>query len=208
MKDMSFKDVMFNRHSIKNFKKGVKIPHDVMLQMLNDAASAPSSVNMQPWRCVVVESEEGKNKLHSLVRFNKRQNETSSAMICIFGDLKAYTNTEEITRRAVEAGYMSEDIRKNVLENFVPAHVVASRQSLSDIVKMDGALFAMQLMLVARTYGYETNPIGGFEHKEVQELCGLDLERYVPVMIIAIGESDYEYHPSIRLDAKEFTKFK
>ena len=38
---------------------------------------------MQPWRFVVVESEAGKEKLKPLIRFNTRQNETSSAMLLI-----------------------------------------------------------------------------------------------------------------------------
>lgn len=34
--------------------------HEEMLTMIQEATTAPSSVNMQPWRFVVVESEAGK----------------------------------------------------------------------------------------------------------------------------------------------------
>ena len=60
-----------------------KISHEEMLTMIQEATTAPSSVNMQPWRFVVVESEAGKEKLKPLIRFNTRQNETSSAMLLI-----------------------------------------------------------------------------------------------------------------------------
>ena len=33
---------------------------------------------------------------------------------------------------------------------------------MNDIVKVDSSLAAMQLMLVAKQHGYDTNPIGGF----------------------------------------------
>ena len=43
---------------------------------------------------VVVESEAGKEKLKPLIRFNTRQNETSSAMLLIFGDLNCHERGE------------------------------------------------------------------------------------------------------------------
>lgn len=76
-----FEDLMKNRRSIREYDETVKISQEEMKAILEDAVTAPSSVNMQPWRFVVVESDAGKEKLSSLVRFNTRQNESSSAMI-------------------------------------------------------------------------------------------------------------------------------
>ena len=58
-----------------------------MNEMIAKATKAPSSVNMQPWRFVVVESDEAKAKLRPLIQFNTNQNDTSSAMIVILRDL-------------------------------------------------------------------------------------------------------------------------
>ena len=55
-----------------------------MNEMIAKATKAPSSVNMQPWRFVVVESDEAKAKLRPLIQFNTNQNDTSS-MIVILG---------------------------------------------------------------------------------------------------------------------------
>ncbi|MDG6877569.1 nitroreductase family protein [Clostridium perfringens] len=208
MENNNFKDVVFNRHSVKVFDKNVKISHEEMLEIIKEATKAPSSVNMQPWRFVVVESEEGKEKLRPLVNFNTRQNDTSSAMILIFGDMKCYEKAEEIYGSAVEKGFMTEESKKEAMEFFVPFYKNASKKKMNDIVKIDSSLAAMQLMLVARLHGYDTNPIGGFEEEKLAEAFGLDPERYVPVIIIAIGKSDYKAHSSVRLDAKDITVFK
>ena len=208
MENNNFKDVVFNRHSVKVFDKNVKISHEEMLEIIKEATKAPSSVNMQPWRFVVVESEEGKEKLRPLVNFNTRQNDTSSAMILIFGDMKCYEKSEEIYGSAVEKGFMTEESKKEAMEFFVPFYKNASKNKMNDIVKIDSSLAAMQLMLVARLHGYDTNPIGGFEEEKLAEAFGLDPERYVPVIIIAIGKSDYKAHSSVRLDAKDITVFK
>ncbi len=207
MKNNDFKDIVLNRTSIKVFDKNVKISREEMLEMINEAVRAPSSVNMQPWRFVVVDTEEGKDILRPLMLFNTRQNDTSSAMIVLFGDMKCQEKAEDILSRAVEKGFMPQDIKEQLKKQFVGLYDSFSRQQMNDVVKIDSSLAAMQFMLVARAHGYDTNAIGGFEKTKIAETFGLDPERYIPVMIIAVGKSDYESHPSIRLDAEEVTTF-
>ncbi len=208
MKNNNFEDVVFNRRSVKEFDENVKISQSEMLEMINKAVKAPSSVNLQPWRFVIVDSEEGKDKLRPLIRFNKRQNDTSSAMILIFGDMECYKRGDEIYQEAVDKGLMPEKVKNDTLDLFIPAYENASREKMNDIVKIDSSLVASQLMLVARHYGYDTNAIGGFEEDLLAEAFGLDKDRYVPVLILAIGKSDYESHESVRLDAADISVFK
>lgn len=203
----NFDEIVYGRKSVKVFDENYKIDRNEMLEIINKAVKAPSSVNLQPWRFVIVDSEEGKDVLRPLVKFNVRQNDTSSAMIVIFGDLRCHDNAEEIFSRNVEAGYMPQDVKDYVMNSFVPEYESASFQKMNDIVKIDCSLAAMQLMLVARTYGYDTNAIGGFEADKIGEALGMDPERYVPVLILAIGKSNYETHNTVRLEAKEITKF-
>lgn len=208
MKNNDFKDVVFNRHSVREFDKNYKIDREEMLQILEEATKAPSSVNLQPWRFVIVESEEGKDKLRPIIKFNTKQNDSSSAMILIFGDMKCYEKTDEIYSQAVEAGYMNEDDKNKSVERFNQVYKSFSKEKMNDIVKIDSSLMAMQLMLVARAHGYDTNPIGGFEKDQLAEAFGLDPNRYVPVMIVAIGKAAYTAHKSPRLDVKDITDFK
>lgn len=95
-KNNDFYDITYNRKSVRVYDQKVKISREEMLEMIQESTTAPSSVNMQPWRFVVVESEEEKAKLRPLIRFNKKQNDTSAAMVLIFGDMKCYKYGEEI----------------------------------------------------------------------------------------------------------------
>lgn len=208
MQNNDFKDIVFNRHSVREFDKDYKIDREEMLQILEEATKAPSSVNLQPWRFVIVESEEGKDKLRPIIKFNTKQNDSSSAMILIFGDMKCYEKTDEIYSQALEAGYMSEDDKNKSVELFNQVYKSFSKEEMNDVVKIDSSLAAMQLMLVARAHGYDTNPIGGFEKDQLAEAFGLDPNRYVPVMILAIGKAAYTAHKSPRLDVKDITDFK
>lgn len=208
MKNNDFKDIVFNRHSVKLFDKNVKISHNEMLDIIFESTKAPSSVNMQPWRFVVVESKEGKDILRPLVRFNTKQNDTSSAMIIIFGDMKCYEKAEEIYSKTVKEGFMPQNVKEELMGVFVSEYMKASKEKMNDIVKIDSSLAAMQLMLVARAHGYETNPIGGFQEDKLAEAFNLDPKRYIPVIIIAIGKGLEEPHKSVRLNSQEITIFK
>lgn len=208
MKNNNFEEITFGRRSVKVFDENYKISNEEMLEMIQEATKAPSSVNMQPWRFVVVESQEGKDALRPLIRFNVRQNDTSSAMILIFGDMKCYEKGEDIYSRAVEKNLMPAEVKDQLMNMFMPFYENAPKERMEKIVTIDGSLAAMQLMLVARAHGYETNAIGGFEDDKLAEAFGLEKERYFPVMILAIGKGEYETHESIRLDADEIVKFK
>ena len=208
MKNNDFSDILFERKSVRLYNEKIKIPQQEMLEMIQEATTAPSSVNMQPWRFVVVESEAEKQKLKPLIRFNTAQNDTSSAMILIFGDMECYEYGEKIYDQAVSENKMSSEVRDQQLEAIIPYYKNFSKQEMNDVVKIDASLAAMQLMLVARSHGYDTNAIGGFEDDLLAEAFGLEKDRYVPVLILSIGESIDAGYQSVRLNASALTTFK
>lgn len=203
-----FKEVLESRRSVKQYDPNVKIPREEMKEMIELTTKAPSSVNMQPWRFVVVDTPEGKETLQPLVQFNTRQNESSAAMIVIFGDMKNYEYADKIYDEAVERGYMPKEVKDVQVAKFVEMYEALDRPSMNDIVKIDSSLAAMQFMLVARYYGYDTNPIGGFDKENISEALGLDPERYVPVMMIAVGKAAAEGHQSARLPLDDVLSFR
>ncbi|MBS7578429.1 MULTISPECIES: nitroreductase family protein [unclassified Enterococcus] len=207
-KNNQFSDILLNRKSIRKYDKSYKIPQSELLEMIQEATSAPSSVNLQPWRFIIVESEAGKAKLEPLIRFNTLQNDTSSAMILVFGDMACYELGDEIYSQAVEAGKMPTEVKNKQLAAIIPYYQNFTRAQMNDVIKVDASLAAMQLMLVARAHGYDTNPIGGFEAELLAETFDLDKKRYIPVMIISIGKADEIGYESVRLAAEKITTFK
>ncbi|WP_105146651.1 nitroreductase family protein [Streptococcus suis] len=203
-----FNEIIFGRKSIKVYDETVTIDHEEMLEMLNKAITAPSSVNLQPWRFVVVESAAAKAKLRPMVRFNIKQVDTASAVILIFADIKPQDRTEVIYDRAVAEGKMPHEVRdyqvpaiKSMYDNLSPA-------TMREVVKMDASLAAMQLMLVARSYGYDTNPMSGFDPEEMAATFELDPKRYIPVLMVSIGKAKEPGFDSVRIEAEKITDFK
>ncbi|WP_256992384.1 nitroreductase family protein [Paenibacillus sp. XY044] len=207
-KTNDFNDIVYGRRSIKIYDSSVKISREEMTEMIDQATKAPSSVNLQPWRFVVIDSEQGKETLLPLARFNHNQVKTSSAVIAVFTDMNSFDYAEEIYGKAVELGYMPQEVKEMQLNAFRKIFSDYSPEVMKNNVILDAGLVSMQLMLVARAHGYDTNPIGGFEKDQIAEAFGLDQDRYVPVMLISIGKAASEGHASYRLPAERITFWK
>lgn len=95
-KKNNFAEILHGRKSIRAYHPDIKITRSEMKELLQDVTTAPSSINMQPWRFVVIDTEQGKDTLRPLVHFNQKQNDTSAAMIAILGDLNNFENAEKI----------------------------------------------------------------------------------------------------------------
>ncbi|AQX56079.1 nitroreductase family protein [Priestia flexa] len=203
-----FNKILKERRSIKRYDPTVKISREEMEEILTVATTAPSSVNMQPWRFLVIESDEAKAQLAELAKFNSTQVETSAAVIAVFGDVQNVEYFDEIYDKAVEVGYMPQDVKDNIKQAFSSYFETISNEDMKDVVLIDGGLVSMQIMLAARAYGYDTNPIGGYEKEKVTEVFGMDKERHVPVMLISIGKAVDEGHPSVRLPINRVAEWK
>lgn len=208
MKTNDFNEIMFGRKSVKVYDETVTIDHEEMLEMLNKAISAPSAVNLQPWRFVVVESEVAKAKLRPLVRFNTKQVDTASAIILIFADIYPQEYTEAIYDRAVAEGKMPQDVRDYQVPIIKSMYNALSPATMREVVKMDASLAAMQLMLVARSHGYETNPMSGFDPEEMVATFDLNPDRYIPALMVSIGKAKEPGFDSVRIEAEKITAFK
>ena len=204
----SFKEIMLGRRSVRYYDPEVKISREELSAILEDASRAPSSINAQPWRFLVIDSPEGKETLAPLAPTNKSQVETSSAVIAVFGDLNHFDNAEEIYSKAVELGYMAKEVKEEKLAKYSAGYKVIPQSVLKDIVLVDGGLVSMAIMLMARAHGYDTCPIGGYAKDKIAEAFGMEKDRYVPVMLISIGKMAKEPHNSYRLPIDRVTTFK
>ncbi|HFI0450119.1 TPA: nitroreductase family protein [Streptococcus suis] len=208
MQTNHFNEIMFGRRSVKVYDETVTIDQKEMLDMLNKAITAPSSVNLQPWRFVVVESEAAKAKLRPMVRFNTKQVDTASAVVLIFADMQPQEHTEAIYDRAVTEGKMPQEVRDYQVPAIKNMYNALSPATMREVVKMDASLAAMQLMLVARSHGYDTNPMSGFDPEEMAATFDLDPERYIPVLMVSIGKAKEPGFDSVRIEAEKKTVFK
>lgn len=203
----TYQETVKSRRSIRTYQPDVKISQQEMQELLAEATLAPSSLNLQPWRFLIIESEEGKATLKELAKFNQRQVETSSAVIAVFVDMESIETTQEIYDLAVEKGVMPADVRDRQVPSIQSMLRAIPREEMRAMNFIDAGLVSMQIMLSAQARGYATNPMGGFEKEKIAEAYGLDKNRFEPVMLISIGKAADEGRASVRLPIDDIAKW-
>lgn len=199
------KQIMQMRKSVRKYNPETKIPRETIMQLLQDATSAPSSSNMQPWRFLVIDDKEIQKNIN-FFSFNQEQIETASAIIAVIGDLEMYVNAEEIYAKNVELGYMPEPIANKLAQDALTMYGSAPTETLENIVHFDAGLVSMQIMLLAKEMGYDTVPMGGFDKVKFAEYMELPANE-IPILLLAIGEAVAPAYGSSRLPIDRIVRF-
>jgi len=198
-----FHSVVKSRHSVRQYDPSVKISKEEMKDILEEAILAPSSSNLQPWRFLVIEQDDLKEKLHPIA-FNQDHVLQASAVIAVLGDLEWYEHAEEIYSESVKAGFMTEEVKQRFIATAENVYRHMDDDRKKSIIYTDGGLISMQLMLSARAKGYDTVPMGGYDKVRFQEEFNIPTH-YESIMLIAIGKAAGPVRPTVRLPLEKVT---
>ncbi|UOK64144.1 nitroreductase family protein [Paenibacillus sp. OVF10] len=174
------------------------MPEADLNAILTAAAEAPSSWNLQHWRFLVIESEADKAKLLP-VAYGQSQIVESSVTIAVLGDLEANRNTV-IYDQAVEAGALTAEVRDALVGQINGAY--QSPQIARDEAIRNASFASQNIMLAARSLGYDTCPIGGYNPQKLIETFNIPA-RFVPTLLITVGKAAQPARPSGRLPLSE-----
>ncbi|MGV0167862.1 nitroreductase family protein [Furfurilactobacillus sp. WILCCON 0119] len=201
-------DVMFNRHSVRVFDPAVKIDRTELQTMIEEATTAPSACDLQSWHFVVIDTPEAKAKLReATLAFNYPQVDTSSAVIFVAGDTRSHEVYRKVWTKVYEDGKIDKAKLDQIFGTFLPMYENATPDFLRADATIDGAMVAMQLLLIARAHGYEANAWSGYDFKKIIPALGMDPERFIPVMAISLGKAAEEPIKTDRYDATSQTEF-
>ncbi|MGB9808463.1 MAG: nitroreductase family protein [Caldanaerobacter sp.] len=180
-------EIISGRRAITFFDPTKKISDDLIKKVLETASLAPSAYNLQPWKVIVVKSEE-KKKILKEIAFNQQKVEDASAVIVVIANPKAAEeNIDRVLESSIKLGYMKRERKEVVKEQILKVwkdEGEANRKAIRD-----ASLFAMNIMIAARIYGLETHPMDGFNEEKLKEFLNIDKTMHVP-LIIAIGYKD------------------
>jgi nitroreductase len=181
---LSFNEVVNERHSVRQYVTDHQIPADDLHEILKLAHTAPSLWNLQHWRVIVVQDPQNKKALLPIA-YNQQQVVDSSAIFVILGDLEAHKTGEAAFLPLVDEGLMPQEVYEKTLGDIKQAYATQNAYTQNQAF-LNSALFAMQLMLAAKSKGYDTGPMGGFDPVRLAEALNIP-KRFVPVMMISMG---------------------
>ncbi|UUZ82869.1 nitroreductase family protein [Paenibacillus sp. P26] len=181
---------MRSRHSVRKYERDVVIPDAELNEILDLAAGAPSSWNLQHWRFLVVREQANKDRLLPLA-YGQQQVSDSSVTVIVLGDLQA-----NLAAPVVYADAPPEV--RNTMIGQIEATYAGDPHIARDEAIRNASLAAMQLMLAAKAKGYDSVPMGGYDADAVVKALSIP-DRYLPVMMIAIGKAASPARPTARL---------
>ncbi|GLY09370.1 nitroreductase family protein [Pseudobacillus badius] len=201
----SLSEVIRERKSVRKYDPNYIIPRHKIEEMLQEATLAPSSSNLQPWRFLVIDDQEMKKELRGIA-YNQEQVETASAVIAVLGDTEMYKSAEKVYQSSYEAGFIDEESMKKVIQSTNNTYPNAPFEARANIASFDAGLVSMQLMLIAKANGYDTVTMGGFDKQKFAERFELS-ERYMPIVLIAVGKAAAPAYQTTRLPLEEVVRF-
>ena len=175
------------RRSIKHFDPGHRMTDKEINELLSLAILSPTAFNIQNWRYVVVNDKELRKKIRA-VAWDQAQVTDASLFIVLCADLKAWEKEPVRYWRSASA---------EVHEFMVPAidgYYRGKDQVQRDEAMRSCGIAAQTLLLAAKSMGYDSCPMDGFDFDKVGELIKLP-EDHVIAMFVAIGKGTKEAWP-------------
>lgn len=181
-------NVVKDRRSATKFHSEETISDQELEEIFSLVKYAPSAFNLQHAHYVVVKDPERKNKVYEAA--NKQYKvKTASAAILVLGDLNAFENVRQMNEGMLHLGIINKQELDMTVESVTQFYEDRGDSFKRDEAIRNASLSAMLLMLVAKDKGWDTCPMIGFDPEQMRRELNIP-ERYVPVMLIALGKED------------------
>lgn len=194
------------RYAVKRFDATRKIPKDLWDQIEESMVLTPSSFGLQPWKFVVVTSEDVKAKLPA-ISWNQNQPADCSHMVLFAANhlVDADYVDRYIAEMSKARGVAVESLTdfRNVMLGFL-----RNRGSEISSWASNQVYIALgQLLTVAATLGVDACPMEGLLMNEYDRLLGLEGTGYKVVVGCALGyrhaEDRYAQAAKVRFSKNE-----
>ncbi len=196
---LNVREAAEQRRSIRAYEPGA-IPREDMDEILDVARRAPSAFNVQPWRFVVVETPELKERL-AAAAFNQRQVHSAPAVIVLYTDMK---DALENLGAVVHPGMTPE--QQEATQRTIRGHFgKQSEDERETWAQGQGYIALGYLLLAAEACGYQTSPMSGFDPAAVRKLLDLPENARIPALV-AIGRGAEEGFPQHRLPLESIVR--
>jgi len=178
-------DAIYQRRSIKQFDPQHKLSPEEETKLLEAAIQSPTSFNIQHWRFVIVRDPALRQKIRTEFGNDQAQMTDASLLIIMTADLLAWKKSPE--RYWKNAPKEVADLLVNWIAPFHEGKEWLQRDEAQRSIGM-----AMQtLMLAAKSMGYESCPMIGFDSEKVAELINLPDDHVMgPMVAIGRGTKD------------------
>ncbi|MFY1045315.1 NAD(P)H-dependent oxidoreductase [Chryseobacterium sp. GP-SGM7] len=208
---MNYLEALSRRYSVKKFNPDLMIPRETLLSILESGKLAASSLGLQPYKILVVESKEMKEKLIPAF-YNPSQISTCSHLVVI------------VSKKMIEENYINgyfnhiSQVRNIELEkldlfkNSINQHIVKKNaDELFNWAEKQSYIVLANMMYAAAIENIDTCPMEGFRQDVIEEILDTDSEKEKVTVTLALGyrseEDHFQHLKKVRKPNEKLFKF-
>ena len=181
-------DAIYQRRAIKHFDASHKLTDEEEQKLFEATIQAPTSFNIQHWRFVILRDPDLRAKIRKEFGNDQAQMTDASLLVLFTADTKAWAKEPE--RYWKNAPKEVADLLVGWMGPFHDGREWLQRDEAQRSIGM-----AMQtLMLAAKSMGYDSCPMIGFDIDEVAKRISLP-DDHVMGPMVAIGKGTKEAWP-------------
>jgi len=176
-----------SRRSVKHYDPTHKMSEPDITQLLSLAMLSPTAYNIQNWRYVVVTDKKQRERIRKAA-WDQAQVTDASLLIVLCADLKSWE--KQPNRYWKNADKETQDFLLPMIDSYYRDKEQVQR----DEAMRSCGLTAQTLMLAAKSMGYDSIPMDGFDFEKVAELINLP-DDHIISMFVVIGKAVKEAWP-------------
>lgn len=184
--ELTVAEAIAKRRSIKQFKPD-PIPEALLDRLIELTMQAPSGLNLQPTRLVIVDQPSQKEALAKTCK-GLTQIATAPVILIFAADTHGWMKTLDMTvQQACESGAWTEQVGM-AIRTSVPNLLKGLGSKLREHAVKDALIAADHAVLVAESLGLNSCFMNGWEEEKVKEIIeAKDAESIVISVIVCIG---------------------
>lgn len=195
---MNLKSIIENRKSVRHYDPNFRIDEQEIRDSIELAMKSPNGNNIQSTRYLIIEDPKLRKRLRTVAN-NQKQVESSSYLILILGDYRAFeeNNIRGIQEHAYQKRYVSEEIKNILINSALNYYQHMSKQDFMKELVRDGSLATMTLVLSLNEKGYQTITMSGYNREQLFKELNLP-PYYEDIMLLSVGKAIQEGHSTVR----------
>jgi nitroreductase len=193
VKEKLLSQIIKVRRATPHFQ-GKPVPDKDLRKIVEAGRLAPSGYNLQPWRFIVVQEKEQKNKLQKAVMNQPKVGEASVVIVaCGVPDAWKEGDLDEMLELARKNGYgdsKEHEITRKKVEGSLgskPGEAGGLKPDIGLWVNRHVMIAFTHMMLMAEAMGYDTAPMEGFYEDKVRDVLKIP-ENVRVVAVLTIGK--------------------
>ncbi|PSG98545.1 MAG: hypothetical protein BRC29_00270 [Nanohaloarchaea archaeon SW_7_43_1] len=181
---MNTEDAIENWFSVKKFTDK-EVEEEKLEKIFRLTTNAPTAFNLQPYRFIVLGSEQAKDKAVSSAIPINRWIQYAENIVILIGDEEIDVNADQVLKQKLEEGKIDDEKAGN-LRQMYERYKNRDEEFITGWLTRNTMIPATFFMLACKTQGIGSCPVRGFSQEKLSEKLDLkDSER--PVLLIPIG---------------------